>query len=127
MTRRIVLNTLVWSITDHLCRRPVEDGGFCGGRIVSKVLPDRSPFSRCTRCGLDAPGHAEALCMCGETVHNGRKVGANAGLRCVKNELRTADCPDEIVVRFVEQLPASEKPKTSAKPNKYEASGDLFD
>ena len=95
----------VWQITDHLCRRPVEDGGFCGGRIVSKLLDTGRLFFRCTRCGIEAVGSAKALCACGETVHNGKFGGSDAGLRCVKNPARSNECPDELVIRYVEPMP----------------------
>ena len=124
MARRCIpINKLVWSITDHICRRPVEDGGFCGGRIVSKMLDDRKPFSRCTCCGLESPGPAKSICMCGEVFHNGKRSGADAGLRCVRNENQTRECPDEIVVRYVEPSPADKK--TGKQGIKHDAN-DLF-
>ena len=113
MSRRIPINALVWSLTDHVCRRSVEDGGFCGGRIVSKALEDGKPFSRCTRCGTESAGGHRTLCVCGETIRNGKKMGSNAGIRCVKNDERTQEFPDEIVVRFapdVRRDPAQKKP-----------------
>lgn len=123
--RRIAVNAVVWALTDHVCRRPVEVGGFCGGRIVSKMLDDGKPFSRCTRCGLESPGHAETLCICGMKMQVGKLAGRDAGFRCVPNECRTDECPDEIVVKYAEALkPEKREKKVDGKDS---GSGWLFD
>ena len=80
---------------------------------MSKALEDGKPFSRCTRCGTESAGGHRTLCVCGETIRNGKKMGSNAGIRCVKNDERTQEFPDEIVVRFapdVRRDPAQKKP-----------------
>jgi hypothetical protein len=123
---RIILRAAVWSVTDHLCRRPVEDGGYCGGRIVLKQREPGKLFARCTRCGIESPGPAKALCMCGETIHNGKRAGADAGLRCVKNDTRTHERPDEVVIRYVALPVAVAAPKAKAKSGGDGLSGDLW-
>ena len=120
----IILRTAVWSVTDHLCRRSVEDGGYCGGRIVLKQLDTGKPFARCTRCGIESPGPEKSLCMCGETIHNGKRAGVDAGLRCVKNETPTNERPDEVVIRYV-TAPVTPVTPVTKKP-KAVSEGDMF-
>lgn len=80
-----------WRLTEHICR-------VCFGRVLSRTDGIRN-FYRCSNCGVEREGKTEAaICTCGVRL----KTGADAGLRCVKNEQPTAEFPSEVIA---EQVP----------------------
>lgn len=74
-----------WEITDHVCR-------VCLGRVLA-----RRGVYRCADCGAEGHGEPASVCACGATL----KPGKNAGMRCVKNEQRSPEAPQEIAVKYV--------------------------
>ena len=81
-----------WAITDHLCR-------ICFGRLMSRKLENGRLVVKCAECAAAVEGSNLDLCCCGVALQS----GANAGLRCMKNDARTPEQPQEIIVRHVPQ------------------------
>ncbi len=92
-----------WSILPHLCAA-------CFGRLLAST--DGRMLVRCSECGAEAEGGHEALCACGALP-----PGSRVRLRCVRNEHRTPDAPNEIVV--VEAPPTA--PSTASTSSRAEA------
>jgi len=87
-------------LLDHVCR-------FCLGRLLSD--PWRNVV-RCARCGIEANGPVESLCMCGV------KAGPFDRLFvCVRNPEKTEAHPNEIVA--MEAPGQAETPKKTPIPD----------
>jgi hypothetical protein len=83
----MVRREYVWSITDHVCK-------VCFGRVLVRRDDDGRGHSRCAECGTEVVGDYVALCCCGALL----RTGKNAGLRCMRNQIKSPEAPEEIVV-----------------------------
>jgi hypothetical protein len=76
----------LWALTDHCCR-------VCFSRVLVRETFDHRKIYRCAGCGIEKEGRAPSvICSCGIKL----KTGADAGLRCAKNENVTPEFPSEI-------------------------------
>jgi hypothetical protein len=66
-----------------------------------RANPDGTQSSRvrCAECALEADGGCKALCACGQKNRGSR----DDGLRCVVNENKYLEMPQEIIVVSVPQ------------------------
>ena len=87
-----------WSVLDHACR-------ICFGRLLLRQ-ENGIPIVKCVECGETLKGSHLGLCCCGVTLHS----GANAGLRCVPNDRKTPEQPQEIVIRHTPQEAVAKMP-----------------
>lgn len=86
---------MAYYFTDHACR-------VCFGRVMCYVHFDRRRTFRCSCCGVSAEGKSESvICGCGIRLKSGR----DAGLRCVRNDERSPECPAEIVIKPAQAVP----------------------
>jgi hypothetical protein len=74
-----------WSLVPHVCAA-------CFGRLLVRADGDRM-IHHCCECGAESEGEHDSLCACGSLP-----PGSRVRLRCVTNEHRTPDAPNEIVV-----------------------------
>ena len=82
-----------WELTDHCCR-------VCFSRVLRRAIVQTigDYEYRCSGCGVTGDGsHPRAICSCGLKLKNGKDMG----VRCVKNDAVTPECPFEIVARQV--------------------------
>lgn len=83
-----------WAITPHVCR-------ICFGRVLSSTTPGGGRTFRCSNCGVEREGNDETvICTCGLRL----KTKADAGIRCLPNEVKTAECMSEIVAAQINPL-----------------------
>lgn len=87
-----------WSVVDHLCR-------ICFGRLMIRRAESGKLVVKCAECDAAIEGSHLDICCCGVTLQS----GANAGLRCMKNEARTPEQPQAIIVRHVPQEEGAKK------------------
>lgn len=76
-----------WEFSDHACRH-------CFGRVMQRVWRGKVFEVKCAECGTQVFGDVMDLCCCGADC------GAlGRALECFKNPTKTADVPQEIMVR----------------------------
>lgn len=84
-----------WIETAHVCRN-------CFGRVLMGETC-RGRVFKCADCGTQREGLDEtAICACGIKLQG--KV--DAGIRCIVNDRKTPDCPNEIVAAQIDQQEA---------------------
>jgi hypothetical protein len=76
-----------WQLAAHCCRS-------CFGRVLLGESADGQRVYRCAQCGARGAGAvATVICCCGIRL----KTGADAGVRCMVNEVPSPDCLLEVV------------------------------
>jgi hypothetical protein len=75
-----------WTLAAHVCRQ-------CFARVLTRTDDDGKTIAKCSGCDIEAIGGPEAICFCGALPDKFR-----VSLRCVRNELPTAEAPAAIVV-----------------------------
>lgn len=80
-----------WVLVDHACR-------FCFGRVLARKERGKVVQVRCAECGKSEHADTASICCCGT------ECGAlGRALQCFRNPAPSAENPQEIMVREVEQ------------------------
>lgn len=67
--------------------------------MLARETFDHKMVYRCSNCGVEREGASEAaICCCGIKFAKNRR---DAGIRCVANPARTAECVSEVVAQQV--------------------------
>jgi hypothetical protein len=83
-----------WTLTEHCCR-------CCFGRVLFRKTFDGRKLYRCANCGVEREGKDEtSICSCGIKL----KTRIDAGIRCVRNDQPSPECPVEIVAEQVKPV-----------------------